>query len=93
MTITFTPELGEKPVTTTTTTIQRGILNPPPIGTPIRATLGDTVIVGKTVKGVEGYPLLTIRVDAPYTPWGHTLDMQLWFGAGWVIELTDAVQA
>jgi len=93
MTITFTPEVGEKPVTTTTTTIQRGILNLPPTGTPIRATLGDTVIVGKTVDGVEGYELITVRADAPSSPWDHTLEIQLWVGAGWVIELTEAVQA
>jgi murein DD-endopeptidase MepM/ murein hydrolase activator NlpD len=88
MTITYTPELGDIPVTTTTK-MQTGVLNAPPAGTPIRATLGDTVIVGKTVKGVKGHPVMTIRIDAPYTPWGHTLDMQLWFGAGWVIELTE----
>jgi len=93
MTITFTPELGEKPVTTTTTTIQRGILNPPPIGTPIRATIGDTVIVGTVTKGSEGFALVTIRVAAPKSTWDHTLDMQLWVGAGWVFELTEAVRA
>ncbi|TFD51988.1 hypothetical protein E3T46_07825 [Cryobacterium sp. Hh11] len=93
MIITFTPELGEQPITTTTTTIRKGVLNAPPIGTPIRATLGDTVIVGKIVDGPEGFELLNVRADAPKNSYDHTLDMCLWIGAGWVIELTESVSA
>jgi hypothetical protein len=89
MTITYTPEIGEKPVTTTTTKIQRGILNLPPVGTPIRATLGDTVIVGTVAKGGEGFELVNVQIGGPKSHWDHTLKIELWIGAGWVIELTD----
>ena len=89
MTKPFIPELGERiiPEVIREKTV-KGILNQPPVGTRIRATLGETVIVG-TVYRHSSYELLSVKIDpTPETIYGHLLEnFSLWPEAGWTFEL------
>lgn len=96
MSATWTPETGTivVPKTVEQKTI-KGILNRPPRNARIRATLGESVIVGR----IDGEPS---RYESPYEvvyvvadmPAGdhtyvHTLGYALYPGAGWTFEVLD----
>ena len=73
-------------------TVTTGVLNPLEPGTRIRATLGETVIVGKV--GVMVFPHEIVPVDIkPKTTRsyrGFLENITLWVSDGWEFELLDA---
>ena len=90
MTTVFVPEFGEKPVTITS--VHKGIVNLPPFGTPVRATLGDTVIVGTLENGPQGFALVTVRIIGLHGS-DHLAEFQLWTDSGWTFEILSGVSA
>ena len=66
----------------------KGILNPPPVGTRIRATLGETVLVG-TVAQLTDFPMFYLHIDSGKSSYSHTLSISVWVGAGWTFELLE----
>jgi len=69
-----------------------GLLNAPAIGVRIRATLGQTVLVGQIHKH-SPYGMFYIALDQPKTAdntYRHTLKVDVWVGAGWTFELLEA---
>jgi hypothetical protein len=72
-----------------------GLLNAPAIGIRIRATLGQTVLVGRIHKH-SPYGMFYIALDQPKTADSshkHTLEFAVWVGAGWTFEIIDGVTA
>ncbi|MET4780836.1 hypothetical protein [Glaciihabitans sp. UYNi722] len=69
-----------------------GVLNRPATGTHIRATLGETVIVGRVSKEKSPYALIVIEADQlPTSPsWvSHLTRYSLWVDSGWTFEILD----
>ncbi len=72
-----------------------GLLNPLPVGTPIRATLGETVIVGKVGRPSPEFAIVTVDIkprrssDYPGLLEGHNL----WVEDGWEFEVLGEVAA
>lgn len=91
MSTVFVPEIGTKvvPETVVERTVT-GILNLPPEGTRVRATLGETFIVG-TLVNPSPYEVLYIRLDEldSHSHYNHTLTYDVWPAAGWTIEILD----
>lgn len=87
---TYVPVIGEtiipevvKPAT------RQGLKNPLPQGTRIRATLGESVIVGRVGKQQSPRAMISVSVDGsePYDHSEHTL----WIESGWTFEVLDEV--
>ncbi len=85
----FIPEVGERivPMVIEEKTV-KGILNAPPVGTRIRATLGETVIVGR-VGRPSPHSLIVVDIEPqPGNIYTHlTRDFSLWTLSGWTFEL------
>jgi hypothetical protein len=81
----FVPELGTK--TIPTPTADQVITNLPPRDTPVKATLGETVVYGKIDRASDSLPLFYINIDG-----GHEgfLQLPIWLRVGWDIEVLDA---
>jgi len=92
MTTEFVPEMGTRIVRTEERPVT-GLVNAPEHGTPIRATLGETVIVGTVIDDETPYGLIYVQVDAPESTCDHTLRYSLWIDAGWKFEILAAVTA
>lgn len=72
-----------------------GITNPLPAGTRIRATLGETVIVGTVTDWQSPYAVFEIRIAQPVFDRirEHLLDVRLWPESGWEFEVLDEAVA
>lgn len=88
----YVPIIGEtiipevvKPAT------RRGLKNPLPSGTRIRATLGETVIVGTVGKQESRHALIAVSVDGS-EPYDHS-EVCLWVESGWTFEVLGGVTA
>jgi len=93
MSTVFVPEVGERiNVIPAKETIVTGLLNAPTEGTRIRATLGETIIVG-TVGRDSAHELITVIPDGLNHIWGHTGYTDCWIGAGWTFEILDTPEA
>jgi hypothetical protein len=97
MTTTYKPEVGPKviPAHIKEKTVT-GVINPLAPGTPIRATLGETVIVGRVTDRQTEFHLIDITVAHPDFPDEEGPFMSgysLWFASGWTFEILDEVTA
>ena len=86
MTTPFVPEVGtitidREPIT------KKGLLNAPAVGTRIRATLGETVIVGKvhSMQSHAEHEVLYVKPDGQQNFWDPF--MSCWIEAGWAFEI------
>ena len=86
MTQTFTPEVGERIITQQVR--KSGVLNMPPVGTHIVATLGETRIVGTVAERISAYPVIEIVVAHEGRDFGQMLHYSLWITSGWTFEIT-----
>jgi hypothetical protein len=83
MSTTFVPALGEKAKPATLADNQI-ITNLPPFGTPIRATIGETVVYGTVNRASETYPVFYIDIEGRSA---GLLDLAIWLRSGWNIEI------
>jgi len=91
MSTTFIPEIGTVAVERVPITRQ-GLLNAPAVGTPIKALLGETVIIGtvhKQQNRAGGLELIYVLPDGQGI-WDAP--MACWLGAGWTFELLDSTE-
>lgn len=73
--------------------IVTGILNPLPAGTRVRATLGQSVLVGTIQEHFSDYAVVALHIDQVETDWttNHLLDVTLWVDSGWEFEILAGV--
>ena len=94
----YVPEVGEKVIPAhVKETVVTGVLNPLTPGTRIRATLGQTVMVGRVSTQPANYNLIYITLDSPRRAKQHLAHLvdaySLWIDSGWQFELLDEVSA
>jgi hypothetical protein len=83
----YTPKVGSiiVPETIKEKTV-KGVLNALPVGTRIRATSGENVLVGRV--GVVGpHELIDITLEA--AGYDHLRNYNLWLNTGWTFEILD----
>jgi hypothetical protein len=71
------------------------VINRPPAGTRIKATLGESVLVGKVNKTHHDSPHQLLYVDVK-TPRGKSEvgnTIALWFDSGWTFEILEPALA
>ena len=84
----YTPETGTR--TTSVETTVTGILNPLPVGTRIRATLGENVIVGRVTGQATRFPIVYVNAEGkPGKRSSCFLEFGLWASSGWVFEVLN----
>lgn len=87
------PEIGPKVIPEhVEEKIVDGVVNRLPVGTRIRATLGESVLVGTVRDSIGNFPIVEIRVDQaePDRARAHLLDLNLWVDSGWQFEILEA---
>lgn len=89
----WVPEVGPKVIPAhVEERVVNGVLNRPAVGTRIRATLGETVIVGHVAGMASEFDLIYIRVESPgeFAEFDTGLDMTCWIDRGWQFEILEA---
>jgi hypothetical protein len=91
MSTVFVPEIGEATVETVLAT-RAAITNLPPEGTRIRATLGETVLVGRLTHELANKDYFYIHLDPipdatdNHEGWRH---YSIYLPSGWTFEILD----
>ena len=94
----YVPEVGERVIPAhVEEKVVTGVLNPLTPGTRIRATLGQTVMVGRVSTQPANYDLIYISLDTPRRTKQHLVHLvdayPLWIDSGWQFELLGEVSA
>lgn len=91
MSTTFTPQVAERSIEKTTVT-EATITNLPANGTPIRATLGDSVLYG-TIERQDTLNGKLVYVNVDGGGYKGFRDYPLWLASGWKFEVLGPANA
>lgn len=83
----FTPSIEKRTITREVTETVEGITNLPPAGTKIRATVGESVLVGVIADHESKYEMFYLEVKGG--KYAHLNEFAVWLDGGWTFEILD----